>query len=251
MVANAFKLDGKVALVAGDSPFWSKYVAKALAEAGADVAVAGKDTKKVKEAVEAVESLGRKATGLTIDTTKSSEVEKMMTQAIAGLGKVDILVNATDLQFAKPFVEVTEEEWRRVMDVDMNSVFLCCKAVAKHMLEKKNGRIISIISCLAERGLPNSAAYCSALGGVLQLTRALALEWVKEGITVNAVGTGWFSETERTGLPDEERLIRYLPLKRYGSPDEIGSLVVYLASDAATYYTGQLVHVDGGVMSHA
>jgi NAD(P)-dependent dehydrogenase (short-subunit alcohol dehydrogenase family) len=174
-----------------------------------------------------------------------------MTSAIARLGKIDILVNATDLQFAKPFVEVTEAEWRRIMDVDMNSVFSCCKSVSRHMLEKKNGRIINIISCLAERGLANSSAYCSAMGGVLQLTRALSLEWVKEGITVNAVGTGWFAETEKTGMQNEEQLLKYLPLKRYGKPDEIGSLLVYLASDAAAFYTGQLVYVDGGVMSHA
>jgi gluconate 5-dehydrogenase len=251
VVANAFKLNGKVALVAGDSPFWSKYVAKALAEAGADVSIAGKDTKKVKAAVEVVESLGRKAAGFTVDMAKSSELDKMMTGVIAGFGKIDILVNATDLQFAKPFVDMTEEEWRKIMEVDMNSVFLSCKSVAKHMLAKKNGRIINIISCLSERGLSNCSAYCSAMGGVLQLTRALSLEWVKEGITVNAVGTGWFAETEKTGMPDEEQLLKYLPLKRYGNPDEIGSLLAYLASDAAAFYTGQLVYVDGGVMSHA
>ncbi len=250
MVSEEFNLRGKAALVTGDSRFWGKYVVAALAEAGADVAVAAKSSRKLDEAVGEVQHLGRKVVAIPTDMTKSSQVEKMVGQAIAEFGKIDILVNAADLEFAKPFVEITEDEWHRVMEANLTSVFLCCQAVGKHMLEQKKGRIINITSCLAERGLANSAAYCAAKGGVPSLTRALALEWAREDITVNAIGAGWFSETEKAEAAAEARLLRFLPLKRYGHPREIGPLVVYLASDAAENITGQFLYVDGAIMSH-
>ena len=251
MVSEEFKLSGKKALVAGDGRFWGKYAAAALAEAGADVAVAAKNSKKLEEAVGEVQRLGRKAVAIPTDMTKSSQVQKMVEQAIAELGKIDILVNAADLEFAKPFLKITEDEWHRVMEANLNSVFLCCQAVGKHMLEQKKGRIINIVSCMAERGLINGAAYCVAMGGVVQLTRALALEWAREGITVNAIGAGWFSERDKTGAEQEDLLLRYLPLKRYGHPREIGSLVVYLASDATEFVTGQTMYIDGALLAHA
>ncbi len=251
MVSEDFKLHGKIALVAGDSQFWSKYVATALAEAGADVAIAANNHKKVKEAVEEVQRLGRKAIAIPTDMTNSSQVQKMLEQAIIQFGKIDILVNTTDLQFAKPFPEITENEWHRVMEVNLTSIFLSCQAVGKHMLNQKKGRIINLTSCLAERGLPNCVAYCAAAGGVVQLTRALSLEWARQGITVNAIGAGWFSETEKAASSQEEFLLRYFPLKRYGHPEEIGSLIVYLASDATDFVTGQLMYVDGAIMAHA
>ena len=250
MVSGAFKLDGKTALVVGDSPFWSKYVATALAEAGADVAVAAKNSKKLTEAVEAVRALGRKAIAIPTDMSQSSRVNKMAEQVIGEFDKIDILVNATDLQFAKPFLDITENEWQKCMDGNLTPVVRCCQAVGKQMLQQKKGRIINVISCLAERGMENGAAYCAAMGGVLQLTRALDLEWAGQGITVNAIGAGWFSEKEKTGNPQEELLLKYIPVKRYGKPEEIGSLLVYLASDATDFFSGQFLHVDGAVMSH-
>jgi len=177
-------------------------------------------------------------------------VEKMVEQAIAELGKIDILVNAADLEFVKPFLEITEDEWHQVIEANLTPVFLCCQAVGKHMLQQKKGRVITVTSCLAERGLVNGTAYCAATGGVLQLTKALALEWARDGITVNAIGAGWFSEIEKTGAAQEDFLLRYLPLKRYGHPSEIGSLVVYLASDATDFVTGQFMYVDGALMAH-
>jgi len=250
MVSAEFGLNGKSALVAGDSRFWSKHVSVALAEAGADVAIAGKDSKKLDEAVAEVQRLGRKAVAITTDTTQSTQVQKMVDQAVAGLGKIDILVNAADLEYAKPFVDITEKEWNRVMASNLTSVFLTCQAVGKHMLKQEKGRIINIISCLAERGMINGAAYCASMGGVLEITRTLALEWGRNGIRVNAIGAGWPSETETTGAEGEEKLLRYLPLKRYGHPGEIGSMVIYLASDASDYVSGQFMYVDGGIMAH-
>jgi NAD(P)-dependent dehydrogenase (short-subunit alcohol dehydrogenase family) len=118
------------------------------------------------------------------------------------------------------------------------------------MLSQQKGRIINIISCLAERGMINGAAYCTSMSGVLGITRALAIEWARQGITVNAIGAGWISDRETTGDADEDKLLRYLPLKRYGHPREMGSMVVYLSSDAAEYLSGQFMYVDGGIMAH-
>ncbi len=252
MVSERFSLNGKTALVAGDSKFWSRYVAVALAEAGADVAVAAKSSKQLEEAVGEVQRLGRKAVAIPTDMTQSSQAQKMAEKAVAEFSKIDILVNAADLQFAKPFLEITKDEWLRVIEGNLTSTFLCCQAVGKHMLKQKKGRVINITSCLAERGMSNGAAYCAAMGGVLQLTRALAAEWAREGVTVNAIGAGWFSETEKEGeTVEESRILRYLPLKRRGHPTEIGSLVVYLASDATEFTTGQFMYVDGALMAHA
>ena len=250
MVSEEFSLNGKNALVAAYGRFWAKPVAAALAEAGADVAIATKSQKKLEEAVGEVKRLGRKAVAINTDVTQPSQISKMVEQAASELGGIDILVNAFDLEFAKPLMEIKESEWRRVVDVNLTSVFFCCQAAGKYMLPQKKGRIINVISCLAERGVANYTAYSAAMGGVLELTKSLALEWALEGITVNAIGTGWFADTETTGVDGESLLLRFLPMKRYGRPDEIGSLVVYLASDTTDFVTGMFNTVDGGTMAH-
>jgi len=250
MVSQEFSLSGKVALITGDSKYWGKYAGKALAEAGADVAIAAGNTKRLEEAAAAVTGQGQKAITIPTDTTDAAQVQKMTEQVVAEFGKVDILVNASDLQLAKPFLDTSESEWRRLLDVNLMSAFHCCQAAGKQMVGQKKGRIINLISCLAERGVENFSAYCASMGGVLQLTRALDIELAKHGITVNAIGTGWMSEVEKTGEAHEELLMKYLPLKRYGRPEEMGSLLVYLASDTTDFFSGQFLYVDGAAMSH-
>jgi NAD(P)-dependent dehydrogenase (short-subunit alcohol dehydrogenase family) len=250
MVAKDFNLGGKIALVAGDSKYWSRYAGAAMAGAGANVAIAARNAKRLEEAAEEVRHQGQKALAIPTDTTDAAQVQKMADQVIAEFGRIDILVNANELLLAKPFLETTEGEWHRVLDVNLNSAFNCCQAVGRQMLKQEKGRIINLISCLAERGVENFTAYCAAMGGVMQLTRALDIEWGRHGITVNAIGAGWMSETEKTGAPQEELLLKYIPLKRYGHPSEVGSLLVYLASDATDFLTGQFLYVDGAAMSH-
>jgi NAD(P)-dependent dehydrogenase (short-subunit alcohol dehydrogenase family) len=250
MISAAFSLSGKRALVAGDSAYWSRYIAGALAEAGADVAITGRNAGKLGEAADTVRAHGRKAATTVADLTKPVDAEKAVAQTVAELGGIDVLVNASDLRFAKPFLETSDEEWRRVQEVDLYSVVQTCRAAGKRMIEQGKGRIINVVSCLAERGMENGAAYCAAMGGVLQLTRVLDLEWAKHGITTNAIGTGWMSETEHTDDPQEEMLLKYLPLKRYSHPKDLGPMVVYFASDSTDFYSGQMVYVDGAAMSH-
>ena len=248
MTAKAFLLKDKIALVGGENKFWTKPIVSALASAGADVAIAAKASPKLTEAVEAVHRAGRKAIAIPTDVTNAVQVQKTVNQVIAEYGRIDILVNAGDVHFFQPFLEIKVAEWDKIVDYNFNSVLNFCRATGKQMLVQKKGRIINVISGLAERGITNGSAYCVSMGGVLQLTRSLAQEWALQGITVNAIGTGWFTEP---GKLVDETLARYIPEKRYGKPEEIGSLVVYLASDVTEFTTGQFMFVDGGLMAHA
>lgn len=255
-VVEGFSLGGKAALVIGASGPLGRAAAVALAEAGADVAAAT-TTKSQREEVAAnsctneVWALNRRGFAQAIDAASEAEVQTLVERTVAELGRLDVLVNAHDLPFARPFAEVSPAEWRRVIDVNLTGVYLACRAASAPMLAQRSGRIINIVSLLAERGMVNGAAYCAAQAGVMNLTRALALEWARTGVTVNAIGAGW---TEGMAfLSDEEarrQMERYLPAKRLASPQEISEAVVYIASEAAEYMTGQIVWIEGGALSH-
>ena len=256
MVVEQFSLAGKVALVIGGSNPLGRAAAVSLAEAGADVGV-GTTTRSGREEVAAnscaneVWALNRQGFAQTIDAADEADVDTLVERATAELGRLDILVNAPDLHFAKPLTETVIEEWRRVVDVNLTGVFLACRAAGREMLKQGSGRIVNISSVLGERGMANGSPYCAAQAGVLNLPRALALEWARAGVTVNAVGAGWIDGGGF--LTDENlkrQLERYLPYKRLAQPDEIGGAVVYLASDAAAYLTGQVVWIEGGALSH-
>jgi 2-deoxy-D-gluconate 3-dehydrogenase len=228
----------------------------ALAEAGADVGVAT-TTRSPREEVVAnscaneIWALNRKGFAAAIDAADESDVEAVVERAVSDLGRLDILVNAPDLHFAKPLTDISLAEWRRVLDANLTSVFLACRAAAREMLKQESGRIVNISSVLAERGMANGGAYCAAQAGVLNMTRALALEWARSGVTVNGVGAGWIDAGGF--LADENmrrQLARYLPYKRLAEPAEISGAVVYLASDAAAYLTGHVIWIEGGALSH-
>lgn len=251
MTAIEFSLEGKVAIITGAGRSWLKTLASCLAEAGADVALASQDEKQAREAAKEIKRWNRRAMTIPTDVTSHPQVEEMAAKVISHWGKVDILVNSLDIQFAKPLLEVADEEWHRVMATNLTGVFLCTKAVGKYMTERKGGKVITISSCLADRGLSNSTAYCASKAGVNAFTRALALEWARENIQVNAIGIGWFSEKtiHEDGEPTDA-LVRYIPMHRLGRPDDLGMLLVYLASGASSYVTGQTYYVSGGAMAH-
>ncbi len=250
MVSAAFSLSGKVALVAGDSEYWSCYTAAALADAGADVAIAACGEDKINAAATEVRDKGIKALAVKTDTTDAADVAKTVGRVVAELGRIDILVNTANLELGKPFLETTEQNFRCLLDVNLMSAFHCIQAVANGMIAHGKGRIINLVSCLAERCVENGAAYCAAMGGILQLTRALDIELAAKGITTNAVGYGWMAEAKNTGGPQEELLLKYLPLRRYTHPSEVDPLLVYLASDTTDFFSGQFLYVDGAAMSH-
>ncbi len=255
MALEAFSLREKVALVVGVANPVGRATALALAEAGAQVAVATTlPTQREQAAAHAcaqdIHALQRQGFAHTLDTTSAEAVEALIQRTVTTLGPLEILVNAQDLPFAKPLSDTSPAEWKRVLEVHLTGVYLTCRAASTPMLTRGKGRIINVVSLLGERGMAHGSAYCAAQAGVLNLTRALALEWARAGITVNAIGAGW---TEGMGFLENDslrqQLVRYLPSKRLAQPREIGDLVVYLAADASTFLTGQVLWVDGGVLS--
>lgn len=250
-----FSLHKKTALVVGANTALGYAAAVALAEAGANVAVSTALPTKQEETIvttcaSAIRSLSRKTLVRTIDVTNEVHVRALIQHTVEELATLDILINALDLPFAKPLPEVSLAEWQRVLTVNLTGVYLTCRAASTPMLTQQAGRIINIVSVLGERGMANGGAYCAAQAGVLNLTRALSLEWARQGITVNAIGAGW---TEGMGMIADEqvkqRLVSYIPNKRLAKPDEVSDAVVYLASDTTGFITGQTIWLEGGVLS--
>ena len=250
-IPQEWDLSGKSAVITADRRGWTPYLASALAEAGADVVIAGSEASDMGDAVTAVEEQGRRAVAIPTDVTDSASVEAMVDNAVSSLGKLDILVNNAHVEFGKRFEDVTEAEWQTLMDFNVKSMFLCCRAAGNKMLEQGSGRIVNIGSGLAVRGLWNSVAACAAQGAVHQLTSALGLEWARSGIRVNAIGAGWITPDEPTAEDQKELLVRYLPSRRKGHPNDLVGLLVYLASDACDFVTGQTIFIDGGALAHA
>lgn len=256
MTLKAWDLSGKRALITADRRGWTPYLAGALAEAGADVAVAGWRREDVAETAGGAASQGRRTLQYTGDLAQRSGAREAVDAVVRAWGGIDVLVNAAQAQFAKPFLDVTDDEWDRVMGYNVRAMFLLSQEAGRHMLVRGQGRIVNVISGLAERGLWNSAAFCASQGAALQLTRALGLEWSQKGVRVNAIAAGWLSLDEGLTMvkanPEDEKdpLSRFIPLRRQGHPKELGPLLVYLASDACDFVTGQAVFVDGGAMAH-
>ena len=257
MAAEGFDLSGKNALVIGAGSSAGRAVALALAEAGARVAITSAghdkdDLSAVAETARQLETRGQKAEARALDATAAAEVEAVVAKVVADVGSIDILVNCPDLFMAKPIEKVAESEWARILSVNLSGVFFACRAVGPRMLKQEKGRIINLASGLGERGLPNCSAYCAAKGGVVNLTRALAQEWAAQGITVNCIAPAWLEDSPGLGDPNPEanRVVRFIPMRRAGRPDEIGPLAVYLASDSAGYVTGRTIFVDGGLLAH-
>jgi NAD(P)-dependent dehydrogenase (short-subunit alcohol dehydrogenase family) len=245
-----WNLSGKAAIITADRRGWTPYLAAALAEAGADVAIAGAEDSDMREAADAVEREGRRALAVATDVTDSAQAGAAVERALAEFGKIDILVNNARVEFGKPFADVSEDEWKRVMDFNVGSVFVFCQAVGRHMLEQGRGRIINMNSGLAVRGLWNSTAACASHGAVHQLTSALALEWARSNIRVCGIGAGWVTTDEPDADAQPDLLDRYLPSRRRGHPTDLCGLLVYLASDADDFVTGQTVFIDGGALAH-
>lgn len=247
-MTEEFELGGKIALIIGAGKSWLEPVAISLLEAGANVIVINQDKKHMPLGSDLASALNQRLKVISSDLLDYRTLSQIAEQEISNWGKFDILVNSLNVRFAKPLVEISYEEWRKVLDTNLTTIFTACQVVGRHMLRQKAGKIINITTCLGERGVPNCTAYGAAAGGVIQFTRSLALEWVKSGITVNAIALGWIVDSSE--IP-EERVERYIPMRRYGRPEEFTSLVVYLASSASNYVTGQVYSVDGGAMGHS
>lgn len=251
MLPKGMSLKGKVAVVGGLGQSWQKEIASYLAEAGANVAVFGRDKDEMTAAVEAVEKLGGQALAVTADPTSPGEVSNMVQAVLKRWQKIDILVNSFNLLLAKPLPEISTAEWAKVLEANITPVFLSTQAVGRHMLERKEGKVINITSGLAERGLPNGSAYCAAKGAVVQFTRAVALEWARSNVRVNAIALGWMEDSAEVGKEEwRQTLVRYAPLKRLARPEDFAAALVYLASDASSFVTASTFYITGGLMAH-
>jgi 3-oxoacyl-[acyl-carrier protein] reductase len=237
----------KVAIVTGGGRGIGRAIALRLAEAGASVVV--NDVEPVDEVVTEIKAMGRQALPVLADVSSAKEVERLMAEAISAYGRIDILVNNAGIARDQLLLRMTEEEWDRVLEVDLKSVFLCTRAVLKHMVKERRGRVISIASIVGMVGNPGQANYAAAKAGIIGFTRTVAKEVASRGITVNAIAPG-FIDTEMTkGLKAEwkEELKKRIPLGRLGSPADVAEAVAFLASEEAGYITGQVFVIDGGM----
>ena len=255
MSGNLFDLTGKVAIVTGTSRGLGQYMARALARAGADLVITSRDRERLAEFQREIESMERRALALELDVRDCESIERMVEQAQASYGQIDILVNNAGCNIRKPAVEVTWEDWNTVLETNLRGTFFVAQAVAKRMIPRCYGRIINIGSVTCVAGYAGLAPYCASRGGVKQLTMSLADDWGEHGITVNCLAPGWFKTAQNAVLYEDKEWVEYLcdriPLNRPGHPQDLDGAVVFLASDASEYVTGQTLLVDGGISTGA
>jgi 3-oxoacyl-[acyl-carrier protein] reductase len=244
------ELEGKVALVTGASRGIGRAIALELARQGADVAVnyAGNEV-AAREVADEIVKLGRRAIIIKANVAEAGEVEAMVKQTIDELGKVDILVNNAGITRDNLLMRMKEEEFDEVIATNLKGVFNCIKAVTRPMMKAREGRIINISSVVGVMGNAGQANYVAAKAGVIGMTKSVARELASRGITVNAVAPGFITTdmTDVLGEETKDALLGQIPLARLGKPEDIANMVAFIASDKASYITGQVFHVDGGM----
>lgn len=247
------RLKRQVAIVTGAGQGIGQAIAKTLAGEGAAVVVNDIDLEKASKVAEEIKAQGGKALPIKADVSKRDEVNNLVKETLASFQKVDILVNNAGIAKLTPSLELDEEQWDSTIDTNLKGQFLCSQAVARHMVEQKRGKIINITSLAAHTGTPGLLAYSASKGGVVQLTKVLAVEWGKHNITVNAVSPG-LTITELVKSVYKERPdvfagVERIPLKRPATPEDIANTVLFLASPESDYISGQVIAVDGGALS--
>jgi len=250
-----FDLTGQVAIVTGTSRGLGQYFARALAKAGADLILTSRKRETLSAFEEEIKALGRRVVSLELDVRDHASIEQMGKDAVAAFGQIHILVNNAGCNVRKPALDVTWDDWNLVLDTNLRGSFFVAQAIARGMVPHGYGRIINIGSVTSVAGYAGLGPYTASRGGIKQLTMSLADDWGKHGITVNCLAPGWFKTQQNRVLYENQEWVDYLvdriPLKRPGAPDDLDGAVVFLASEASRYVTGQTLLVDGGISTGA
>jgi NAD(P)-dependent dehydrogenase (short-subunit alcohol dehydrogenase family) len=252
---NLFDLSGQVALVTGASRGLGQYFGRALARAGSDLIITSRKREDLSAFVTEVEAMGRKAVPLALDVRDHGSIQRMAEEAQAAFGQIHILVNNAGCNVRKPALEVTWEDWNLILDTNLRGSFFVAQAIARGMIPHRYGRIINIGSVTSVAGYAGLGPYTASRGGIRQLTMSLADDWGKHGVTVNCLAPGWFKTAQNRVMYEDEGWVEYLteriPLKRPGEPHDLDGAIVFLASEASRYVTGQTLLVDGGISTGA
>lgn len=249
-----FSLKNKVAIITGSSKGIGREIALVFAEAGADVVISGRGLdSSLEEVAEEIRQLGRHPLAVAADIRKKPDVEKLVQTAVDKFGVIDIMVNNAGVLFTAPFLEHSEEDWDRVMDTNLKSIYLCSQTVGRKMIEQKHGNIINLASMRGIGAGRDRAAYCTSKAGVIMLTRVMALEFARFNIRVNAIAPGWIKTRLNEYIwsdPNTRRQIEgEIPLGYLAEPRDLMGAVIFLASEASQYVTGQTIVVDGGFLA--
>ncbi len=251
MSISLFDLTGKTALVTGASRGLGQYMARALAAAGADLLITSRTLRSLGEFQNEIQATGRRVVPAELDVRDEKSIRALLDVALDAYGHIDILVNNAGCNIRKPAIEFGWDEWDTVVDTNLKGMFFVSIAFAPQMIERGYGRIINIGSVTSVFGMAGIAPYCASRGGVKQLTMSLADEWSRHGVTVNCLAPGWFKTEQNKVLYENVEWLAYItdriPARRPGRPRDLDGAVVFLASDASEYVTGQTLLVDGGI----
>ena len=260
MMNNLFSLEGKVAWVTGGAYGIGFAMAEALAKAGAKIAVNCRSQDKLEKALEEFKALGIDAKGYAADVTDEAQIAALVSQIEADLGTIDILVNNAGIIKRIPMTEMTAEEFRQVVDIDLVGPFLCAKAVIPGMLQKGHGKIINVCSMMSELGRETVSAYAAAKGGLKMLTRNICSEYGGANIQCNGIGPGYIATPQTAPLrepqadgsrhPFDQFIVSKTPAGRWGTPEDLMGPTVFLASDASNFVNGHILYVDGGILAY-
>jgi NAD(P)-dependent dehydrogenase (short-subunit alcohol dehydrogenase family) len=251
MILDRFRLDGAVAVVTGAGRGIGRAVALGLAEAGADVVVASRTGAELDEVVNEITARDRRAMGMVVDVRRRADIERLIGETVATFGRVDVLVNNAGIfQTWAPPENVTEQEWDDVFDTDLKSAFLSSQMVSRHMIEQKSGSIVNIASIAGVVGLPLTVSYTAAKAGMMAMTQAMAIDWARQRVRVNAIAPGFIATPANAGLRADPAgkadVVMKTPLGRFGEVEEVATAAIFLASPASSYITGATILVDGG-----
>lgn len=253
MTYSSLDLNGKVAVVIGGTSGIGRAIAQGLAEAGADVVATSRREEQVEAAAREIEQRGRKTLRITSDVSDRASLEQVLSRSLESFGKVDILVNSAGRTKRVPTLDCTEEDWNSIIETNLTGTLRACQVFGRHMIERRYGRIINIASISTFIALLEVAAYSASKAAVASLTKSLAIEWAPHGVCVNAIAPGVFptplNEKLLHGTERGREFLLRTPMKRFGKVEELAGIAIFLASDAASFMTGEVLLVDGGMLA--